>query len=339
MSQTPPTTGIDPLTFARFLVLPRAVELLEAFAAIPPGRLRDTVIEHAKALGEAHSDAPAQYRQPDPLPAALGLPKAAPPAITARDDVKPPVGKGDRRLQAVQMRLDGKQPWQIAKAVKLTLSAVYGAITDARKAGVKFPEIPRAKPGKGSMAAGRFVMKAEDLTDPKAAHAMQKAAASRGLTLEDYLGRRALAVKMGLEGRHIRAIMESTKEDKTTLTTWFTSARGAGYPIPYMMDSMITHFEDAPPLPGPEVVDLAGARRQRTAEPISSRGLGAAAKAAERLGLTVDQYVALRERAFAMFAVGAKPLEVAKRLKIDKKQASNWREKGIETGRLQRAQA
>ena len=237
MSKTPPTApgAIDPVMMARFLVLPRADELLEAFALIPPGRLRDTVVEHAKALAEAHSNVPAAHRFPDPLPAALGQPQA-PRALPRRTEHEPPTS--DPKTKAVQMRLEGKQAWQVAKATGLTISAVYAAITDARKAGVQFPKIGRASPGKNSKYSPKtvYTMTVEEIGEGRAMSAITRAAEKRGIDVEAYMSRRKLALEMALAGRHFRAIMEATKEDRVTLGAWFSNARAAGHPVPYMFD-------------------------------------------------------------------------------------------------------
>jgi hypothetical protein len=44
---------IDPLRLAQFMVLPGAAELVEAFSAIPPGPVRDSVVNHAQVLAQA----------------------------------------------------------------------------------------------------------------------------------------------------------------------------------------------------------------------------------------------------------------------------------------------
>ena len=43
---------IDPLRLAQFMVLPGAAELVEAFSAIRPGPLRDSIVHHARMIAE-----------------------------------------------------------------------------------------------------------------------------------------------------------------------------------------------------------------------------------------------------------------------------------------------
>jgi transposase len=335
---------------ARFRVLPGADHLLRAFAAIPPGKLRDTIIDHAQALAEAHGAVPAQHRHPDPLAGFLGAP-GRPPALPRRTEAEPPTS--DPKTKAVQMRLDGKLPYEIAEATGLKISTVYGAITDARKAGMKFPTTPRAPAGKGNRAS-RFPLTVEQLGDGAKVATSARAAEARGITLQEYMDRRKLAVEMALDGRHIRAIMEQTKESKSVLTTWFSAARSAGYPVPYMLDAAIGRFEDANVTPPEKVVDIGSERQRRESKrkpgktglqknfilseaEANPKNLYMVDKAAAALGLSREAYFNLRRKALILFHDGETASTVATRLGIDKKQAQNWRERAISSGLLKRA--
>jgi hypothetical protein len=328
----PPGAAIDPLTFARFLVLPRATELLEAFAAIPPGRLRDTIVEHAHALAEAHQSAPPQYRAPDPLPAALGLPEA-PRALPRRSNAEPPAGTPKTR--AVKMRLDGKHIHEIVKATALTPHQVYDAIGEARKAGVKFPP-GRAPRGQGVVKAQTFAMSVEEAVTsghPSAVSSASRAAEARGISMEAYFARRKLAITMAMDERHIRAIMEATREGKTTLAQWFSMARSVGHPIPFMMDGV--------PEKKPNVVKLSSARTENRVFVLNDadtgpKGRALVDKAAAALGLDRPGYYELRARALTLFRSGKPPVEVASLLKLSPKQASNWKDRAVAAGLLKR---
>ena len=351
MSQNPPSTPsyIDPLAMAQFLVLPGAAELLSAFAAIPPGKLRQTIIDHAQALAEAHQGAQPHQRGPGPLGAVLGLPQPR-AALPRRTDAEPPTK--DPRTTAVKMRLDGKLPYEIAEATGLKLSTVYGAITEARKAGVNFPKTGRAPPGKGKQTT-RFAMSVDELDGVGAATA-GRAAKSRGITLEVYFERRRTAIRMGLDGRHIRAIMEATKEPMSVLKSWFSAARSAGYNVPYMIDGIPAQFEDANVAPAPKIVDLGQERQWRqgkkkgkktghhltfvTSEAeVNGKGRVMIDKAAAAMGLTRAQYFEKRAAALAHFQSGKYPSEVAQLLGITAKQAQNWCSRATMAGKLKRA--
>lgn len=345
-----PSGYIDPLELARFLVLPRVPELLQAFASIPPGRLRDTIIEHAQALAEAHQQAPPQYRQPDPLAGVLGRPEA-PKALPRRTTAEPPT-TGDPKTTAVKMRLDGALPYQIAEATGLKIHAVYGAISEARKAGVKFPSSPRAKKGL-TKHQGTFAMAIEQITSDNGRATSARAAEARGISLEAYMLRRKTAVEMAIDGRHIRAIMEASKESKAVLGQWFNAARAAGYPVPYMLDALPGHFEDANVKSAAPVVDLGAERQWRQSKKkhkasgrhdtftlsedrASTAGLVMVDRAAKAMGLTRAQYFAARAEAVVMFETGSSPAKVAAKLRITHKQAMNWKTRATAAGLLSR---
>src|SRR5687768_16662537 len=95
---------LDPISFARFLLLPGAGRLLAAFGDIPPGPLRDSVITHAEVIASTYTGAPPKHRMPDPIKglaraANVALPPAAPETVTGRA----PPSLGERDDQIIRM--------------------------------------------------------------------------------------------------------------------------------------------------------------------------------------------------------------------------------------------
>lgn len=335
---------LDPLDIARFMVMPGAARALKALAGIPEGALRDASIAQLEAMRDTYAAAPPRHQMPDPLNV-IGAGSAAPRKAAPKALAGPGPKTGDPKLKAVQMRLDGKFPHEIAKALKLKLGMVYTAIGEARKAGVQFPDIGRAKAGQ-THKNGRYIMSMDDVQDGATMGSITRAAKARSIEPEEYVARRKLALDMALGGRHIRAIMEATKEDRMTLGQWFHVAREAGHPVPYMVDTQFvtaTPIPDDEPSPQPtaEVIDLKPHRDPN--DPHKGRfiltmddyqksgGVGGIDKGAALMDVDVPEYLRRRREAVVLFSRGAGIAEVAQTLQITRKQAENWR------GRAQRA--
>lgn len=359
--------NIDPIVFARFMVMDGATRLVTAFSGIPEGPLRESVIHMAETMCATYAGAPVKNQAPDPL-ATLGV--ATPPAPAARRALSGPGPKtADPMTKAVQMRLEGKYPHEIAEATGLKVGLVYKAIGEARKAGLKLPNIGRAKPGLTPRHV-TYVTDLDQITGPQMMGSINRAAAARGISAEEYVGRRGLALKMGLDGRHIRAIMAATGEDKGTLSQWFHVAREAGHPVAYMVDqqyvSTLTIDDEPPeslaaiakaegitipdavveePAPKPaNVVTLKPKPRKRSGDHKSfvvlledyERGGGhvrmSINKGAKLMGLDVPDYLRKRREALTMFETGSTSAQVAERLNLTNTQASNWRERAYTAG-------
>jgi transposase len=155
------------------------------------------------------------------------------------------------------------------------------------------------------------------------------------------MARRKLALDMALAGRHIRAIMEATKESKNTLQNWFYQAREAGHDLPYMMDSSLVPQE-----PAPNVIDLKPRRKAddthkgtfiTTEAELTGAGSGNGGiiKGAQLMGVTVAEFLRLRREALALFEADVMSLrQVATSVGISEKQAANWRARAQRAGKL-----
>lgn len=326
---------VDPLVLARFLAASDATDWIEAISAVPEGLLRHSTLQHVLAIGHTYANPPTHFA-PDPLQriapdpvAALAGPRRGTPSTD------------DPAVKAVQLMLEGVPPHEAAERTGLTMKAVSAAKLAAKRGGVKFPNLKASKKPKGAVA---FALTLDGLGH-QALSSLARAAETRGVTLDAYMARRGLALKMALEGRHIRAIMEATKESKTVLTSWFSSLRAAGHDVPYMLDGgPAAEFEDAPP-PAPEPEPAAKVVKlkrtdNRSAFPLHETELDTPHRrqaieiGASLMHLTVQQFLAKRRQAVELYREGKSPAVVASLLSITRKQASNWRSRAINAGRL-----
>jgi hypothetical protein len=301
---------IDLTTMARFLVLPGAPRLLEAFAAIPPGRLRDTVIAHAEALAEAHTAAPAAMQMPDPL---LTAAQTAPePVRELPNALRTPMTSEE---EIVALRLHGRNLRAIVEKTGRPRQEVDEVIAAARAAGVAFPAVT-VKPEQGAS----FITRQEDLSGA-GRKAMEKAAFSRGLSLDQWLDARALFVEMRLANRPIDEILAAVPKaiNEKTLMGWLYLARSAGIDLPLFLD-----YTDAEVTPVKSRVSRNPRQitvyRYPVFTPLNQlpRGtLEGMAKWAAKRGLTTQQMFDLREKVVEMRLAGESPSIIADILKQD----------------------
>lgn len=131
---------IDPIRLAQFMVLPGAGELIEAFAALPPGAIRDSAVSHVQVLAQAYATGPFQpepTRMAEPRPLRLESPFAV--------DLKAESPEG----QIVERLLRGERPDQVADDLGLGLGLITGIMGRARReGGVVFPGDAERKPAK-----------------------------------------------------------------------------------------------------------------------------------------------------------------------------------------------
>jgi transposase len=151
---------------------------------------------------------------------------------------------------------------------------------------------------------------------------------------------------MALEGRHIRAIVAATGENRAVLSQWYNTARAAGHVIPYMVDvQFVKPVPIEPERPTAEVIDLP--RPKRNYDRIQGRFLlmmdeltdsnrGGVNRGAELLGVDVEEYLRRRRSALALYTQGVSPAEVARTVGITVKQAQNWKSRAEEAGVLTR---
>lgn len=136
--------SIDPIRLAQFMVLPGAAELVEAFANLPPGEIRDSVVSHAQVLAKAH----AGWTPPFEM-ARVVTPEAPPrpPRLQSpfAEDLKSKSAEG----QIVERALKGELLHNIADDLGVPLGTVSRLIAKARReGGVVFPGDDKPKPKK-----------------------------------------------------------------------------------------------------------------------------------------------------------------------------------------------
>ena len=135
--------SIDPIRLAQFMVLPGASELIEAFAALPPGEVRDSAVSHVQVLARAVG-----WKGPPDIP--MGEPVGAlahhtPPRLASPFAENLTAASVDG--QVVERVLRGEAPHVVADDMGLKLGMVARLMAQARRAGVVFPGDDKAGPG------------------------------------------------------------------------------------------------------------------------------------------------------------------------------------------------
>lgn len=332
---TDETQLLDPISMARFLVMPGAGRLLEAFGQIPEGPLRDSVISHAEVIAQTYGAAPPKHRAPDPLralatvsPVALAI--TAPKTVTGR--APPSLSEDSRDEQIVKLALEGKHPDEISNLVSLNRSGVYKVLKVAKLAGVPIPSnrtgpqrLKRVPPSPNY--ANNWHTDASALTGQALAQT-ENAAARRGITAQEYLDRRNTALKMVQAGHRWPAVLAAIGEpDEKVVSAWMSSARRAGIDVPFV-GSLPDPAQDAPEAAqdGQKVVPMTKGSRKAVKVPSGVPGgllfgtqadYGPSAlltmeKTAEKRGLTLQAYLALREDIARKRLAGWRPSQIAK---------------------------
>jgi DNA-binding CsgD family transcriptional regulator len=130
---------LDPARIAQFFVMPGAVELVEAFSAIPPGPVRASIVAHAQALAHASAPPIQAWAAPAPPPE---------PMIQWRGEKPEPQTPllGDRLSatstegQIIERALRGETPKRIADSLGIHVEVVYRLQAKARAEGqIVFP--------------------------------------------------------------------------------------------------------------------------------------------------------------------------------------------------------
>lgn len=146
--------GVDPVAIARFMLLPGAGELLDAFSRIPEGRVRESLIHHAQMLAGEYHAGPVESRPPDPIQAFASATVLTAPVLTApvlthdadtaefTDGTMPRPKPRSVEEEVIQRRLDGEWPVDIATEMKLQRNVVNDILQKARKlGGIEFPSL------------------------------------------------------------------------------------------------------------------------------------------------------------------------------------------------------
>ena len=335
---------LDLIEMARFLVLPGAEALLRAFARIPPGDLRNSVITHAEVIASTYAAAPAEQQMPDPLFTAsqrapvLPLPHGPKKALA---HARKPANAEEAVIAA---RLAGLNKHQIIAETGINRQAVDAALRSATKAGVKFPPVQVVpEPTK------RFVTRVEDVSMQGRAN-MEQAAVKYGHSLESWMQARATLVEMRLANKPIEEIAAAIKPPipEKMLWQWIYIARQAGIPLATAVD-----YDDAEIIPEPAAKAPGKARQgPKPGSLVPGPGVtvftplaqmeagelaGAAAgmrKAAAARGLTPEAFFELREVVIRHRYAGKGATEIYSLVGQDidfiKNCCSNAQEKGVE---------
>jgi hypothetical protein len=144
-------SAIDPIRLAQFMVLPGAAELVEAFSAIPPGPLRDSIVHHAMMLAQTAG------WQPTPEHAARVVGVYPPAAPRLASPFAEGLSSTSAEGQIVERVLRGEDPDAVAVDMGVRPTLVKRLMATARReGGVVFPgddDTPRA--AKTTKTAGK----------------------------------------------------------------------------------------------------------------------------------------------------------------------------------------
>lgn len=286
--------SLDPLTLARFMVLPGAPELVEAFSRIPAGPLRDSVISHAQVMASTYDEArTAGAPIPDPLTVAAlhsprsngmaALPSPGEVAQALSGPRKGEVALDSKEARAVKMRMEGIGPEEIHKKLKMPLHAVTAAFKQARRAGIAFPVLAK---GSTPVARKSFPIRMEDM-DGRGMGAMRGAAERLGITLERYVELRAMLVKLRKANTPIEELVVALKPiPEKIIWDWIYRARAAGIELASRLDFDDAEFQAAPP----------PARRYFPPyDELDARARASVDRAAKARGISSVAYCELRE--------------------------------------------
>ena len=248
MSKPSPQAGIDPITLARFLVMPGIEPLLDAFGRIPPGPMRDSVIHLARTLADQYDAAPPEHAMPDPLLSAAGYVVTPPPAQAGRAALAGPTptqnGRGQRGQEAelppalkgpeaevIRLRKKGVHPQAIHEELGVPRAHVDKIISSAKAAGIVFKNL-RTNDMKGPLEKKPWHTSLDQLRGQGLSR-VEAAAAARGISPQEYFQRRLTAVDMAMKGAQYPDICKAVKESMKTVSLFLSNARAAGIPVPY----------------------------------------------------------------------------------------------------------
>ena len=238
-------TPFDATALARVLVMPGAAELFDAFSRIPPGSLRQSVIDHAQVIAQTYTDAPDEMRMPDPLITAAKLSERTAPVIAEPEKPRLPKALAGHEAQVIEARKAGVPVAVIAREAHIATGEVSKIIAAARRAGISFPNL--------RLATGRPLDKKTWITDfnllsGQGTSTVQRAARARGMSPQQYLQAKQEAVDMAVAGHGYKAIIAKLRVDRKTISLWLSNARAAGFSIPYAArDNVAEQFGETEP--------------------------------------------------------------------------------------------
>lgn len=372
MTDEPET--IDPITFARFMVLPGAVSLLNAFSRIPPGRLRQSAIDHVAAMADHYDQAPDQTRGPDPLAvAAQALAAPSPPALAL---IAPgfPVEADTKEQTVIAKRMAGEWPIDIAEDLGLPHPEVTSIINRFRgalgkplpplgakrtvDAAFEFPapepepepvKAPRASPKKKGRRKGKFPLTVEDIA-PDQFRFFVAAAKRRDMPLETFMALRRRVIELAREGKLPIEIEPLIGEPRHFVNHVLAEARAARVELPDMpLGGAARKRLHGPEFwkPGKTFAAAQAASQPPPPRPspnlktfpLDADGLNGGAraaieKAAAKHGTDLTGWMQVRRAALDMFRAGHTAQAVADVLKVDIGTATTWRYGIINAGLL-----
>jgi DNA-binding CsgD family transcriptional regulator len=317
----PPGDGYaDLLTMARFLVMPGATQLLDAFSRIPPGPLRVSVIQHAEVIAQTYAGAPVEQQMPDPLYVAS---QTSP--VTQQPALPKPTREPKTDEERIVTRLAaGESPAEIGKALGVSRQKVQAIRADAKKGGVKLPKLK----ADGSPA---FATTPDELS-PQGRSNMEIAANRRGKTLQQWLDARATFVKMRLAKTPLDEISVALGIEEPILANWLYTARRAGIDLPLFMDYSDAEVEPVKATPKRQVTPYV----YPVFTPLADLGKGATAgflKWATQRGWTPQEMFDKREEVVRRRIGGEGPNSIAYEMGVDmdfvKNACANATQKGI----------
>lgn len=220
---------LDPMALANFMAMENAARLVTAFASIPEGPLRDSIVAMAEQVAAAHAPAawvrPAEAAKAAPKLAALPAPTRAP--------------TDDPAVKAVALMMEGSTPLQASEATGLSMKAVHDARRAAKRQGMRFPKVlmnAKVKPdnvvklkpkAKAKAKAPVFYTTEEELTERMRAGAKASANVLK-LTVPEFLAKRVAALAEFRQGTPPRAVATHLGLPQKMVENWLTICRATG---------------------------------------------------------------------------------------------------------------
>jgi len=320
---------IDPVRLAQFMLLPGASELVEAFASLPPGEVRESVVSHAQVLARASGWTP-----PNPFAERVEharVVRSDPPRLSS--SVGQNLAAASLEGQIAERALRGESVDAIAWNTSASVGYVERVLKKARReGGIVFPGDTGAKPAKAKkppasrkgrkmpaapvpappywwenpaspiwdnpsllphMAGREFNLSGVGPLDTRAYGTMAKTAARRGMTLRQYIAQRLEVLE-----RHKRG------ETPVAIATDLNLRDHEVYGLLARVGlNRLAVMQRAEPEPPPTPVTLAD---------IDPRGMPGKIDAAQRWGFeSVEDYERARERIRELRLRGVAPAHIA----------------------------
>jgi hypothetical protein len=325
---------IDPVRLAQFMLLPGASELVEAFASLPPGEVRDSAVAHVQVLARASG-----WTAPHPFGERVQqarVVRSDPPRLTSAVGEKLSATSLEGKI--VERALRGESVDAIVWNTEASPDYVERVLRKARRVGgivfpgddakpatkakkkppasrkpAKFAPAPAPKPPYWwedpaspiwdnpsllpSMAEREASLSGVGPTDTRGFATMTKAAKEHGLTLRQYIARRLDIIARTERGEAPVAISHALKL-RTPSEVYGLLARVGRNRLRVMLEAAAAEPELAKPEPAPPTID--------------PRGLSNKVDAARRWGFeSLEDYEACRARVRELRLRGVAPAHIA----------------------------